>query len=356
MKTAMPQDRLPASLDSDAQGSSTGNGRRSFMKQLAMLAGASSLYGVRAPCALADAPLETMKLRIVISPALCFAPQYIADALLRAEGFSDIQYIKATERPAQPMVAEGEGDFTIDAVRSVLVNVDAGGGLVALSGVHLGCYELFGSPRVRKVRDLKGRKVATYAMGSDEQIFLAGMAAYVGLDPNRDIKWIVQPAADSIRDLAQGEIDAYLAFPPTPQKLRANKIGQVIVNTATDRPWSQYFCCMLIGNRDFVNKNPVASKRALRAILKATDLCAREPEKAARLVVESGYASDYETMLQILREISYSAWRTYDPEDTMRFFAVQLHEVGMIKSSPQKVIAKASDWRFLNELKKELKA
>jgi NitT/TauT family transport system substrate-binding protein len=32
------------------------------------------------------------------------------------------------------------------------------------------------------------------------------------------------------------------------------------------------------------------------------------------------------------------------------------HEVGMIKSNPQKIIALGTDWRFLNELKKELKA
>ena len=127
------------------------------------------------------------------------------------------------------------------------------------------------------------------------------------------------------------------------------------MNTATDRPWSQYFCCMLLGNRQFVEKNPVASKRALRAILKATDLCAREPEKAARLVVDRGYASSYEIMLQILKDVSYAAWRTYDPENTMRFFAIQLHEVGMIKSSPQKIIAQGTDWRFFNELRKELK-
>jgi NitT/TauT family transport system substrate-binding protein len=39
----------------------------------------------------------------------------------------------------------------------------------------------------------------------------------------------------------------------------------------------------------------------------------------------------------------------------MRYFALRLHEAGMIKSSPQKIIAQGTDWRFLNELKKELK-
>ena len=47
--------------------------------------------------------------------------------------------------------------------------------------------------------------------------------------------------------------------------------------------------------------------------------------------------------------------REYDPADTMRFYALRLHEAGMIKSSPQKLLAQATDWRFLNELKRELK-
>ena len=56
----------------------------------------------------------------------------------------------------------------------------------------------------------------------------------------------------------------------------------MIVNTAVDRPWSQYFCCMLCGNRDFVRDHPVATKRVLRAILKAADFCATEPARAAQ--------------------------------------------------------------------------
>ena len=57
-----------------------------------------------------------------------------------------------------------------------------------------------------------------------------------------------------------------------------------------------------------------------------------------------------------MREITYDKWREYDPEDSVRFHALRLHEVGMIKSSPQKIIAQGTDWRFLNELKRELKA
>jgi cytochrome oxidase Cu insertion factor (SCO1/SenC/PrrC family) len=45
-----------------------------------------------------------------------------------------------------------------------------------------------------------------------------------------------------------------------------------------------------------------------------------------------------------------------DPEDTLRFYALRLHEAGMIKSGPQKIIADGTEWRFLDELKRELKA
>src|SRR6185503_9824316 len=150
--------------------------------------------------------------------------------------------------------------------------------------------------------------------------------------------------------------DAFLGFPPQPQRLRAKKIGHVVLNTGQDKPWSQHFCCMIVGNREFVRKHPVATKRAIRAILKAADICAREPQRAARYMVTKGYEANYGVALEVVKEVSYNAWRTCNPEDTLRFHAIRLHEVGMIKSPPRAMIERGTDWRFLNELKRELKA
>jgi NitT/TauT family transport system substrate-binding protein len=69
-----------------------------------------------------------------------------------------------------------------------------------------------------------------------------------------------------------------------------------------------------------------------------------------------GAGSRYEYALQTLTEIQYRAWRNYDPADTMRFYALLLREAGMIRSTPREIIAQGTDWRFLNELKRELKA
>ena len=95
---------------------------------------------------------------------------------------------------------------------------------------------------------------------------------------------------------------------------------------------------MLAGNRAFVRNYPVATKAVLRAILKAADLCVSEPARAAQRLVDGGYTARYDYALQTLNEVPYDKCE-YDPEDTVRFYSLRLHEVGMIKASPQKIIA-----------------
>jgi NitT/TauT family transport system substrate-binding protein len=129
-----------------------------------------------------------------------------------------------------------------------------------------------------------------------------------------------------------------------------------VVNSAVDRPWSQYFCCMLTGNREFVRKHPVATKRAIRAILKSAEICALAPESVAKSVVAKGVAKNYDYALEAIKSLPYRRWREYDAEDTIRFYSLRPHEVGMIKNSPKKIIAQGTEWRFLRELKKEMKA
>jgi NitT/TauT family transport system substrate-binding protein len=182
------------------------------------------------------------------------------------------------------------------------------------------------------------------------------MAAHVGLDPVKDIRLITDPRQRPMELFAEGKIDAFLGFPPEPQELHARRVGRVILDTTVDSPWSQYFCCMLVANREYVRNYPVATKRVMRAVLKAAEFCAREPARAAQRLVEGGFVQRYDHAFETLRGIPYDKWPDYDAEGTMRFYALRLHEAGMIKASPQKIIADGTDWRFLNELKRELKA
>ena len=332
--------------------------RREFGKSVAALAGSAGLLGLPCASARAESPPETSRIRLVQIPSICQAPQYVAEQLLRAEGFTDVQYLKkpGATKAFEAALASGEADINMHFAGPLIVRLDAGDPVVILAGGHVGCFELFATERVRAIRDLKGKTIAILEFGSSQHVFLSSMLAYVGLDPNKDVNFELHPSAESMQLLADGKVDDFLGFPPEPQELRTRKIGHLVVNSSVDQPWSHYFCCMVAGNKEFVQRHPIATKRALRAILKAADICAAEPARSAKLLVDGAHTKRYDYALQAVKDIPYNKWREYDPDDTVRFYALRLREVGMIKSSPQKIIAEGTDWRFLNELKKELKA
>jgi len=324
--------------------------RRRFLTRIS-LAGAS--LACPPPLLAAEGPLETTTVRLQ-KPALCVSPLYISEELLRAEGFTDLRYVDAPLGVTWP-VARGKVDFAPLYASDCVRGIDAGEPLMLLAGVMVGCFELFGNEGIRSITDLKGKSVGIQALGSNNHALLTLLAAQVGLEPAKDIHWVTDPSVKPIDLFVQGKIDAFLAFPPEPQDLRARHIGHVIVNTAVDRPWSQYFCCMLATNREFAAMHPVATRRVMRAILKATDLCATEPARSAQWLSDRGLTPGYDHAFQTLSENGYK-WREYDAEDTVRFYALRMRDAGFIKSSPQKIIADGTDWRFLNELKRDLKA
>jgi NitT/TauT family transport system substrate-binding protein len=344
--------------------------RRNFLASVSA-ASAAATFGSSA--ALADeGPPETTTIRIrfedapplvvngVSENALCTAPLYITDDLLRAEGFTDIRYVPVKSGSWLSQAFErGEIDFSTMFAPATVRRLDAGVPIAVLAGVHPGCMELLAYDSIRTVTELKGKQVGINDVsGGTDHLFVSIMAAHVGLDPEKDINWVF--AEDGVANpkelFVQGKIDAYLSFITESWELQARKIGRMIVSMAMDKPWSQYSCCMLAGNSHFVRQYPVATKRAMRAILKATDLCATEPERAARQLIEGGFAQHYDIALQTITDLPYNVWRELDPEDSLRFYALWLHEFGEIDATPNALIAEGTDWRFLNELKRELKA
>ena len=300
-------------------------------------------------------PPETTTIRLAKNQTICIAPQYVVSDLLSAEGITNVVYVQSDGGVEQAKaVANGDLDFTLHFSGPLLLQIDRGLRTTILAGIHVGCFELFAKEGIRSVADLKGRTVGIQALETSQHIFLSAMATLVGLNPTKDIEWVTSASVKPIELFAEGKIDAFLGFPPEPQRLRAQNIGHVIVNSAQDRPWSQYFCCMLAGNREFVRKNPMATKRVVRAMLRATDLCVSEPVLVAQRMVDRGFTARHDYAVQTLADVPYNRWRDYDPEDTIRFYALRLREAGMLKSNPAKIIADGADWRFLNEVRREL--
>ena len=270
--------------------------RRQILRAMST-AGVAGLAEWRPPTASAELPPETRQFRIVEIPSSCRSPEWMAEELLHAEGFTDVKYIrKQGTQGLEEALASGEAHISGHFAAPVILRLEAGDPIVVLGGEHAGCFELFGHEHIRSVRDLKGKAVAIPAFNSSQHAFIASMVAHVGLDAGKDIVWVRSPA-----------------------------------------------------------EHPIATKLAVRAILKATAICALEPERTARAVVAKGLAKSYDHTLQAIKGLPYGRWREFDSEDTVRFYALRLHEAGMIKSTPHKIIAQGTDWRFFNELKKELK-
>ena len=334
----------------------TPSSRRRFLAGLSASA-AAGFVGSAQP-ALAEPPLETTTVRLPwwVDTSYCWAGAYIAGELMRAEGFTDIRYVKGDKSVDQSeWIARGETDFSVNFPPNQIASIDAGVPIKVLTGLHSGCLELIATENIRSVTDLRGKRVGVDGFNSSRHVWLTLMAGYVGLDPANDIQWVLTEGVKPTELFIQGKIDAFLGTPPQPQELRARKIGHTILNNAVDRPWSQYFCCMISATTDYVNRYPVATKRVVRSILKAADLCVSDPQMVARQMVDREFMPSYDYALQTLKDIRYDRWREFDPEDSLRFYALRMQEIGMINSGPQKIIADGTDWRFLEELKREMK-
>jgi NitT/TauT family transport system substrate-binding protein len=284
------------------------------------------------------------------------APHFVAEDLLQSEGFADVQYVRRPDLTAtEHALAAGEADLNVNYALRLVVRLDAGDPVVVLAGVHTGCIEIFGSDRVRSIRDLKGKTIVAGRVGSGIPQLIGILLGQIGLVVPSDVELVMRPTPEAIALFEEGKADAFIGIPPEPQELRARRIGHVLLDTSLDRPWSQYFCCMISANRAFYQSHPVAAKRAIRAILKAADMCSVDADGAARLLVDRGHTPGYDYARETLQRLAYRAWRDFEPEEALRFYGLRLHEAGLIKSSPKQLIAQGTDWRFLNELKKELK-
>ena len=215
---------------------------------LATLSSAAGVSLIGRPNAFAQqAPPETTTIRIAKIAGICVAPQYVADELLRAEGFTDIRYV-ATDSgtPAALSLARGEVDFTANYAPPIIVAIDAGEPITIVAGEHVGCFELFANEGIRSIRGFQGQESRRARLGVKLRILSEHHGRLCRARSRQGYPLGAESSTVKPMELfAEDKIDAFLGIPPEPQELRARKIGHVIVNSSLDRPWSQYFCCML---------------------------------------------------------------------------------------------------------------
>jgi NitT/TauT family transport system substrate-binding protein len=308
-------------------------------------------------------PPEITTVRFV-SPAACDPPTVLAKEFLLEEGFKEVQYVRVPVTTTE-WLTTGVADFHSGYGNLIAANVDAGLPILALAGIHPGCFELFARPGVAGIRDLRGKTIAVNAKNASDQFygFFSILLAYVGVDPQTEVNFIeVKPDVVALRDaFVDGRSEAFIAPAAFGPMLRRNpkNPGKVILDTTMDKPWSQYYCCQLVANRDWARKYPVATKRVTRAVMRAADEVMKDKARAAHEYVSRGFyatasPTDEEVTNEVIHDLSYD-WRDLDPEETLRFFALRLADAKLVKGTPQQLIAQGSDFAFMRQLRTELK-
>ena len=195
--------------------------RRQFVGGLTV-AGAAGFWGVLPDCVVAEPPPETTRIRLAKTGALCMAPHFVAEDLLRSEGLTDVQYILRQDlAAAEQALAAGEADLNVNYALRLVARLDAGDPVVVLAGIHVGCVELFGNDRVRSIRDLRGKRIVTGRVGTGLPQLIGIILGQIGLAVPSDVELVTRPAPEAIALFKEGKADAFLGIPPEPQELRA---------------------------------------------------------------------------------------------------------------------------------------
>src|SRR5438552_5931980 len=348
-----------------------GSTRRDVLQRGAALAALTVGGGLLDACAPAQqaapsaslGPPETKTVRInQIAP--CDPWYWPCEPFRREEGFPDLSFGTGSFNT-------GDADFGVGYGNYVAGIIDAGAPLVALAGLHTGCIMVFARRGIDTVADLRGKTIGINTkmvtvlgksvLGLDYG-FLVSLLAHIGMQPS-DANFVeLGENASLTTPFIDGKVDAIFTGGAGGPVLLANpkNPGHVVLDSSLDKPWSQNYCCLLVTARDWYTAHPVAAKRATRAIVRAIDEAKKDRRAAAKAAIDKGTykanpAITEQVIYDVIKDESFD-WREFDPEETMRFFALRLSDAKLVKKSPQQIIADGVDFTYFRQLRKDLRA
>ena len=299
-------------------------------------------------------PPETKTIRMAIGA--CDMPIFAAERNLRDEGFTDVQF---SDSPAVPALTGGKADMVTMFVTTLAVNVEAGVPLLGLGGLHTGCAQVWAPTSVASMKDLVGRTVVVRSKAPTDNTYayIAIGLKNAGIDPSA-VNFVVQPDADLTKMYLDGKSDALFLAAQNTFAFQTNpaNTGHVVLDQATEAPWSQEVCCVLATTTDWAKANPAAAKRALRAIYRAADSIPMDRADLAKASTDAGLFGGAKSVAVVrgaANMVPY-AWRTYDLAESTRFHAKLLNGVGLLKMTPDEAVTQATDLRFTRQLQSEI--
>ena len=237
-------------------------------------------------------PAGPARVRVGYIGLTCEAPIFTAvEKGFFAEERLEVELIKCEWANYKDVLALGGFDVTHHLVMYFLKPIEQGLDVKFTGGIHRGCLRVQAGRKgnIQSVKDLRGKRIGVPGMGTPPFIFATRVLGANGIDPGKEITWIVFPAGELGLALDKGEVDAVADSEPIGSMLVAQGKVRNIADQAADKPYDAEYCCAVLANGKFLARNPKACAAATRALLKAAKWVEANPAAAARLSVEKKY-------------------------------------------------------------------
>lgn len=276
------------------------------------------------------------KVRVGYIGLTCEAPIFMAveKGFFKEEGL-DVSLVKCEWANYKDVLALGGFDVTHHLIMYFLKPVEQGLDVKFTGGVHRGCLRVQAAVNgpIHSITDLKGKRIGVPGMGTPPFIFANRVLGAHGIDPGKDITWLVFPAGELGLALAKGEVDAVADSEPIGTLLMADGKVRNVADQANDPPYKDEYCCAVLVNGKFLAKNPKAAAAATRALLKAAKWVETNPAAAARMSVEKKYlASNPELNTVAISHLRYVP-SVSGAEAAVQSAAAEMKKAGMLSSS-----------------------
>lgn len=219
----------------------------------------------------------------------CEAPIFVAKekGYFEEEGL-DIELVLVAQDTAM-LVSTNK----IDAVMvtpNIFPGASEGLDIKIIEAAHTGCIQgaTTKDSGIKSAADLKGKRVGVAAEGDVPQLQLSEEMRQAGLDPRKDVEWLIYPDAQLELALEQGEIDAFASWDPFTTMALENGY-ELFFSTTSGDFFKKDICCFYGMNPNTLKKNPELGKKLAKAFAKANEFIMSNPQEAAEIIINNDY-------------------------------------------------------------------
>ena len=289
------------------------------------------------------------KVRVGYIGLTCEAPIFTAveKGFFQEEGL-EVALVKCEWANYKDVLALGGFDVTHHLIMYFLKPIEQGLDVKFTGGIHRGCLRVQASTKgaIHSTKDLRNKRIGVPGMGTPPFIFANRVLGANGIDPSKEISWLVFPAGELGLALDKGEVDAVADSEPIGSLLLADGKVRNIADQAADAPYRDEYCCAVLANGRFLARNPKACAAATRALLKAAKWVETNPAAAAKLSVEKKYlASTVEQNTFAISHLRYSP-SVSGAETAVKLAAEKMKKAGML--TPSTEVAELANRAFVH--------